>query len=91
MLAEINAKAARSPAAKQMISPTCSVVSLRAGGQGVCDVDGPVQVYNMTFGMRGPDMRELAKQLGLEAPRLKGITFASDKRKRPSAAAMILA
>lgn len=85
MLAEINAEAADSPAAKQMISPTCSVVSFRADGQGVCDVTGPVDIRTLAKGTRMPDRRELTKLLGFDLGQLVGMTFASSKPRIPHA------
>jgi hypothetical protein len=85
LLASINEEASASPAARQTISPACSVISFRADGQGVCDVDGPVIVSTMAMGRPLPDMKDVAKVLGFDLGHLKGMTFASSKPRAPYA------
>jgi hypothetical protein len=85
MLAEINAEAARSPEAQDMISPECSVVSVRADGQGRYDANGPVVSRSLAMGTRLPDTRELAKLMGFDLGQMKAATFASSRPRMPYA------
>jgi hypothetical protein len=64
-LAELNRSAAATPAFKGMISDACSVVSFRADGQGMGDVEGQVDVRPLIMGMPCPGLRALATRLGL--------------------------
>lgn len=84
-LAEINAEAADSAAAQDMISRACSVVSFRADGRGVCDVQGPVVIRNLAMGMAAPDLRRLTKLIGFGPGHIAGMTFASSKARVPYA------
>lgn len=84
-LAEVNAEAAASGLAHGTISEACSVVSFRADGQGFGDVVGPVDVRTIANGVVLPEMREIAKMLGISNPQLGGVTFASSKPPVPYA------
>ena len=85
LLGSINKEASATSAARQTISPACSVISFRADGQGVCDVDGPVSIVSMMMGRRSPDMKDVVKALGFDPGHLKGMTFASSKPRMPYA------
>jgi hypothetical protein len=84
MLAELNAAGANSSEdAKEWISPECSVVSVRADGQGRYDVDGPVDIHAVSMGSRTPSPRELAKLLGIGEARVVGVASRSSKPLMP--------
>ncbi len=82
LLASINKETSASPAARQTISPACSVISFRTDGQGVCDVEGPVSISTMIMGMPLPDV---TKVLGFDPGRIMGIAFGSSKPRVPYA------
>jgi hypothetical protein len=82
----LNQVAAQSPAARDLISEDCTVVSIDSGGQGFQDVtpEGRVQVRAIFNGMAMPDLSRLAGELGIPSPRIIGATFGIHPSRQPS-------
>jgi hypothetical protein len=80
-LSRLNATAAKSPLARGAISPECSVLSMRADGQGFHEVSDTSKIEPRTimYGMPAPDL----KQLGLPLGRFVGGSFARSAARQP--------
>lgn len=90
LLANINAESARNADAKNLISPNCSVMSLRPDGQGVVNVEGKIDVRCIVFGIVSPSLNEIVRlmQTSVGGPdfsnvRLIGAAFASSGQRVP--------